>query len=222
MHNRKVGRPGFTLTEVAVAAAILAVLASVVLASVHESIGTTAKRIGDSAAALRELTNALNKFDTATGNGTPWSGRMPLQIAHLTNPITSTASANCPLCRNSCGRISPPPAQSLYSATNVSGWNNHPGPFYSRDVTPGVGFALPIGLVRDTLIRTDATAANANRSWAILQIRIDNVSLADAQELDMMVDTENSAGRGTIRWTAAPNAEGMLSSIFWTIPVGGC
>jgi prepilin-type N-terminal cleavage/methylation domain-containing protein len=217
-------RRGFTVTEIAVAAAILAVLASVVLASVHGAVGTTGKKIGDSAATLRELTSALNRFDTATGAGTPWLGRMPLQISHLTNPITSTSSANCPLCRNSCGFGPGPPAHSLYSATNVTGWNNHPGPFYSRDVVPGVGFALPIGFVRDTLVRNPvATAAgNANREWGILQVRIDNVSFADAQELNAVVDADNSAATGTIRWTATPNAEGMLSSIFWTISVGGC
>lgn len=220
-------RRGFTLTEVAVAAAIFAILAAVVFATVHGAVGTTTKRIGDAAADLRELTGALNRFDTATGNGSPQAGRMPLQISHLTNQITSTNTANCPLCRNSCGVGPAPPTQSLYTTTNVNGWNNAPGPFYSRDVVAGVGFALSIGFVQDTLIRTPAipnpvTNANARRQFAILQIKINNVSFADAQELNAMVDADNSATAGTIQWTATPDAEGMLSSIFWTIPVGGC
>lgn len=215
-------RSGFTLMEVAVAAAIFAILAAVVFATVHGSVGTTTKRVGDAAAELRELTSALNKFDTATGDGDEEDGRMPLQISHLTNPITDNTTTNCPLCRNSCGFGPSPPSQSEYSGTNEDGWENHPGPFYRRHVIPGVGFPLSIGFVRDTLIRTPPTASSSTRSWGILQIRIDNVSFADAQELNAMVDADNSATTGTIRWTATPDSEGMLSSIFWTIPVGGC
>jgi prepilin-type N-terminal cleavage/methylation domain-containing protein len=207
VRNRTFARSGLTLIEVAVAAAIFAVLAAVVFATVHGSVSTSTKRIGDAAMELRELTNALNKFDTATGNGSAPAGRMPRQLSHLTNPITTAQL-------NSCATV--------YSATNVSGWNNSPGPFYSRDVVPGAGFPLSIGLVRDTLVRTPATAPNVTRSWGTLQVRIDNVSFADAQELNALVDGDNSATIGTIQWTAVPNAEGMLSSIFWTIPVGGC
>lgn len=215
-------RRGFTLTEVAVAAAIFAILAAVVFATVHGATGTTTKRIGDAAAELREVTNAINKFDTATGDGSPEKGRLPLQISHLTDTIVDVSSANCPRCRNSCGFGPAPPAQSLYSSENENGWRNRPGPFYSRNVIPGVGFPLPIGFVRDSLIRSPATAANAIRSYGILQVRIDNVSFADAQELNAIVDGDNSASTGTIRWTATADAEGMLSSIFWVIPVGGC
>jgi prepilin-type N-terminal cleavage/methylation domain-containing protein len=220
-------RRGFTLTEVAVAAAIFAILAAVVFATVHGATGTTTKRIGDSVSELRELTNAINKFDTATGNGSPEKGRLPLQISHLTDTIVDVSTANCPRCRNSCGFGPSPPTQSLYSSDNEDGWRNRPGPFYSKDVIPGVGFALPIGFVRDTVIRSPVTpspmnATTAIRAYGTLQIRIDNVSFADAQELDAMVDADNSATTGTIRWMATPDAEGMLSSIFWTIPISGC
>lgn len=208
--------------EVAVAAAIFAILAAVVFATVHGATGTTTRRIGDAAAELRDLTSAINKFDTATGKGSPEKGRLPLQISHLTNPITNTNTANCPLCRNSCGFGPAPPSQSLYTSDNDLGWDEYPGPFYSKDVAAGVGFRLAIGFVRDTLIRNPPTAANEIRSFATLQVRIDNVSFADAQELNALVDADNSATTGTIRWTATPDAEGMLSSIFWTIPIGGC
>jgi prepilin-type N-terminal cleavage/methylation domain-containing protein len=220
-------RRGFTLTEVAVAAAIFAILAAVVFATVHGATGTTTKRIADSAAELREVTSAINKFDTATGDGSPEKGRLPLQISHLTDTIVDVASSNCLRCRNSCGFGPTPPTQSLYSTENENGWRNRGGPFYSRDVIPGVGFALPIGFVRDTLIRNPVipspmNATTAIRAYGILQVRIDNVSFDDAQELNAMVDADNSSTTGTIRWTASPDAEGMLSSIFWTIPIGGC
>ena len=220
-------RRGFTLTEVAVAAAIFAILAAVIFATVYGATGTTTRRIADSAAELRELTSAINKFDTATGDGSPEKGRLPLQISHLTDTIVDVATSNCPRCRNSCGLGPTPPTQSLYTSENETGWRNRGGPFYSRNVIPGVGFAVPIGFVRDTLIRNPAvpnplTNTNAIRQFAILQVRIDNVSFADAQELNAWVDADNSASTGTIQWTATPDAEGMLSSIFWTIPVGGC
>jgi prepilin-type N-terminal cleavage/methylation domain-containing protein len=221
-------RRGFTLIEVAVAAAIFALLAAVVFATVHGAVGTTTKRVSDAAAELRELTIAINRFDTATGKGGSLEkGRLPLQISHLTNPITNTNTANCPLCRNSCGFGPSPPSQSLYSQDNEDGWAEEPGPFYSKDVAAGVGFALSIGFVRDTLIReplvpTPMNATTAIRAYGLLKVRIDNVSFADAQELNAFVDGDNSASTGTIRWTATPDAEGMLSSIYWTIPIGGC
>jgi prepilin-type N-terminal cleavage/methylation domain-containing protein len=220
-------RTGFTLMEVAVAAAIFAILAAVVFATVHGATGSTTKRIGDAAAQLREITSAINKFDTATGDGSPEKGRLPLQISHLTDTIVDVSSANCPRCRNSCGFGPAPPAQSLYSSENENGWRNRGGPFYSRNVIPGIGFPLSIGFVRDTLVREPVTPTPMNgttaiRAYGVLKVRIDNVSFADAQELNAIVDADNSATTGTIRWTATPDGEGMLSSIFWTIPIGGC
>jgi len=221
-------RRGFTLTEVAVAAAIFAILAAVVFATVHGATGTTTKRIGEAAAELREITTAINRFDTATGKGGSLEkGRLPLQISHLTNPITSNNTANCPLCRNSCGFGPSPPSRSLYTADNQDGWTEEPGPFYSRDVVSGVGFRISIGVVRDTLIREPLVPSPLNdvaaiRAYGLLKVQIDNVSFADAQELNALVDADNSATTGTIRWSATPDAEGMLSSIFWTIPISGC
>lgn len=221
-------RRGFTLTEVAVAAAIFAILAAVVFATVHGATGTTTKRIGEAAAELREITSAINRFDTATGKGGSLEkGRLPLQISHLTTPITDVNTVNCPLCRNSCGFGPAPASLSLYTGDNDDGWDEEPGPFYSRDVVPGVGFRLSIGFVRDTLIREPLTptpfnATAATRAYGLLKVQIDNVSFADAQELNALVDADNSATTGTIRWTATPDAEGMLSSIFWTIPISGC
>jgi hypothetical protein len=86
---------------------------------------------------------------------------------------------------------------------------------------------LSIGFVRDTLIREPVTptpmnTTTATRAYGVLKVRIDNVSFADAQELNALVDADNSATTGTIRWTATPDAEGMLSSIYWTIPISGC
>jgi hypothetical protein len=76
--------------------------------------------------------------------------------------------------------------------------------------------------VRDTLFRNPPTATNADLTFARLQIRIDSVLLTDAQDLDERVDGSADPTVGAIRWTAAPDADGILSSIFWNMPIAGC
>lgn len=205
----------------AVAVAVLAILSAILLATVAVERGRS--RISESQETMTELVRTLYFYDSALSHTStpPRPGRFPLLLSHLTNEITSTSSTNCPFCRNSCGSGSSPPSQSVYSSTNVSGWRAS-GPFYSRDIVFGIGFRIPIGLVRDTLHRNPPTASNSNESFATLQIRIDSVSLSDAEELDLQVDGVASPTTGVIRWSGGPDPDGVLPSIFWNIPVGGC
>jgi hypothetical protein len=204
-----------------VAVAVLALLSAIILATVVVERGRS--RISESHEILADLVRTLRVYDSATAFTTnpPLPGRFPLLLTHLTDEITSAESANCPLCRNSCGSGAAPPAQSVYSATNVNGWRAS-GPFYSRPIAFGVGFRIPIGIVRDTLFRNPPTATNADLTFARLQIRIDSVLLTDAQDLDERVDGSADPTVGAIRWTAAPDADGILSSIFWNMPIAGC
>lgn len=204
---------GFTLIEIAVAVAVLAILSAILLATVVVERGRS--RVSESHEILAELVKTLHFYDTALAFGDipPTEGRFPRQLSHLTIEITSSGGATCPLCRNSCGV--------LYTGKNVDGWRRS-GPFYPRDIPSSVGLRIPIGLVRDSLIRIPASASDENRSYGRLQIRIDSVVLLDAQDLDERVDGVASPTAGLVTWTAAPDPDGMLSSIFWSTPIAGC
>lgn len=194
---------GFTLIEIAVAVAVLAILSAILLATVAVQRGSS--RVSESHETLTELVRTLHFYDTSVT-------RFPRLLSHLTNEISTTGGATCQLCHNSCG--------SVYSAANVTAWRSR-GPFYLRDIPFAVGLRIPIGLVRDSLIRIPATG-NATLSFARLHIRIDSVALLDAQDLDERVDGFVSPTAGAVTWTAAPDADGMLSSIFWSTPIAGC
>lgn len=205
---------GFTLVEIAIAVAIIAILSAVLLATVVVERGRS--RVSESHETLTELVKILYVYDSALGftDVPPLEGRFPRLLSHLTNEIVSTGGATCQLCRNSCG--------SLYTGKNVDGWRSK-GPFYSRDIPFAVGLRIPIGLVRDSLTRVPATASpDVSRTFGRLQIRIDSVALLDAQDLDERVDGVASPTTGVVTWTAAPDPDGVLSSIFWNMPIAGC
>jgi prepilin-type N-terminal cleavage/methylation domain-containing protein len=189
------GSSGFTLIEIAVAVAVLAILSAILLATVAVQRGRS--RISESQENLIELVRTLHSYDTSVTG-------FPRLLSHLTNEISTSG-------HNSCG--------SVYSSSNVTGWRSR-GPFYSRDISVAVGMRIPIGLVRDTLSRIPATGSAT--SFGRLYIRIDSVALLDAQDLDERVDGFASPTSGTVTWTAVPDADGMLSSIFWSTPVAGC
>lgn len=216
-------RLGFTLIEIAVAVAILALLAAASypgMASYRDH-----RRVEQSAVVMHGLVRIMTSYDTVTANGgnPPTNGRYPRSLFQLMNQITATQTTNCTSCRNSCN--------TAYTSTNVTGWNNF-GPFFNREVVAGTGLRIPIGLLRDSLIRIPATAANASRSFARLQMRIDSVFYEDAITLNRWVDggattpTSRDASFvdtvGTVRWSDPVDFDDMIPSIFWNFPVGGC
>jgi hypothetical protein len=164
---------------------------------------------------LVDLTRILYAYDSALGHTDvpPREGRFPRMLSHLTNEIASSGPANCQFCRNSCG--------DLYTGKNVDGWRAK-GPFFWRDIPNAVGLRIPIGLIRDTLIRVPATGSPVDRAFARLQIRIDSVLLTDAMDLDERVDGFASPTAGIVTWTVSPDANGLLTPIFWNLTIGGC
>lgn len=206
------GRDGLTLVEVIVAVAITAIIG----ASVYTTLGGSRdrERVRQSYEILRDITRIIDRFDTATQGGTLTAGRHPRSLFQLNNPITTTQTTNCTGCRNVCNVA--------YVSGNVSGWNSNGPLFQSRDVTVRTGFRIPIGLVRDSLVRVPAAApADQGRTFGLLQITIDTVTYDDARDLKSIVDGTADSSLGVVRWsTNAVN--GVLASIFWTLPLAGC
>lgn len=212
MLMRTGGRLAFTFVEIVVAVAITAIIGSTVYVSLAGA--RDRQRVSDSYAILQDLTRILDRFDTATGGSTVLNGRHPRSLFQLNNAITVTQTTGCTSCRNIC--------DVAHSSNQTPGWTSG-GPFFqSRDITVGTGFRIPIGLVRDSLIRVPAGApADPPRTYGLMQVRIDSVDYLDAVDLKLIVDNLTDSSKGVVRWTT--NAvDGVLPSIFWTLPLGGC
>lgn len=202
------------------AVAILAVVGAVVYPALASS--RERARVLTSIAVLQDLTAILDRYDTTTStlgvscagvvNCDIQNGRYPRRLRHLVDSIiTGTAALNS---GSSCG--------TAYVTDNVTRWRVT-GPFWNRDFTAGVGFRIPIGMVRDTVIRSPLSSAEPNTVPGVLQLAIDSMRTWDARELKLRVDgyLDNTA-LGMVRWSAAPTSDSIVQPVFWTFPAGGC
>lgn len=223
-------RRGFTLLEMVVATAIVALIGATIIMTLSSYGNST--RVRDSYELLRDLNGKLHLYDslngsTVVGDRAPIIGRYPQMLSHLVIPIVAavSGSGNCFDCHSSCGlnQTSTNGITYGYSATNKSAWDAK-GPFYNRNIIVSRGFPIPIGLLRDSLVRTPAQTSTTTTSSAagLLQVQIDSVLDEDALELKRIVDGQvTNATVGTIRWTGAADAGGRRK-IFWTMRVRGC
>lgn len=228
-------RRGFTLIEIVVATAIVAVLGATILLTLTGYSSNA--RVRDSYEILRDLNGRLHRYDSLIGNAavgqsSAAQGRYPSRISHLVIPIvaaTSTAASdNCLDCKTSCyvGVTGGNNVIYGYNATpHKAAWDAK-GPFYNRNVVSDVGFAIPIGFVKDRLVRvpllTNGTFVASEAG--ILQIQIDSVLEADALDLESIVDGGvTSAAAGTIRWDPSLSLDAAgKRPIFWASRVRGC
>jgi len=206
-------RSAVTLIEVVVTVAILAIFATVVVASVEGSArsGGSAKRIQEAATMLERIRDAAVRYnygdpstaglnnrgiagDTSftskiSGAGNGRGGVNPSRLSQLTNRITATDL-------NSCG--------GAYGAL-ASNWTQN---FFIQPIAVGGSFRIADGFIaNDQLERYDDTGALANLSptssvtgAGTLAIVIPNVSLADAEALATLMegDQPTPLGSGTL------------------------
>lgn len=121
------------------------------------------------------------------------TGRYPGQLSHLTEPIT-TAQAGL------CG--DPPTA---YDATAVASWA---GPYLNRTV-PQSGLPLPVGVARNALSYASPPP--------VLRIHVDDVTERDAVELNRLIDDDDDATAGGVRWGAVSGSG--LTELVYARPV---
>lgn len=192
------GRPGFSLAEVIVTIAILALLATVVVRST--SGVADRERVKESIETLERLSFAIFRFDLVVA-------RFPRRITHLHTRITGSPETSI------CSAVT-------YTSSQQSTWETHPfgGPFWEYP-TAASGFPIPIGMVSDTMVRSPLIAINTARSFGILQIVVREVSDDDVVEMNLLVDRDGSSTQGAIRWT--PDGAGA-NTMTWNIPIAGC
>lgn len=186
-------RSAFTLLEVIIAIAIIAILGAVVVPSI---VGNTdSGRITQTATDLRAIrvANGLLLASTADRN----LGRV--SFASI-NP-TSTDST-------SCNGNEPGGGVTLYGG-NAANWT---GPYMSRANSRQGGLVTGIGVIRDIVRRTTQSGTQGD-----IVLMIPNVRLEDAMALNDLMDADGSGSKqssiiGSIRYPT-PNAQLMVDSV---------
>jgi prepilin-type N-terminal cleavage/methylation domain-containing protein len=193
-------RSGFTLAEVAVSAAIIAMLAAVTMPSLatfidRQRVQTTADRLEALASGVAAFAAAVKT--TAASTSTAYPGL----ISELANQI----AVNSTVTHNSCGSA----ATGTFNATATANWSTN-GPFVSFYVPVG-GLKTPIGFVSDSMVRSPSTATAGT-----LALRILSADTADANMLDQVVDGGDGATAGTVQYTIVS----ARANISYLLPVG--
>jgi prepilin-type N-terminal cleavage/methylation domain-containing protein len=197
-------RSGFTLAEVAVSAAILAMLAAVSVPYMSSFLDK--QRVQTTADKLAALSDGIAAFaGSVKSSALATSTVYPGMISELANPIVAN---NAPASHNSCGSTT-----GAFNATAVTtGWTSN-GPFVNFYIPPG-GLKTPLGMVSDSMVRTPSTAIPGT-----LAIRMLAVDTADASLLDLVVDGAVDGAHGTLLFTI--NGVTHLADISYLVPIGG-
>jgi type IV pilus assembly protein PilE len=176
-------RRGFTLPEVLVTVAIVAVLAAIVVPAVTQQVGK-----GDAPS----FQGSVSSLRTAMASFAADVRKLPGELSQLGDVIVATTDEDLAATRD--GGVG-------YSASVASRWR---GPYESSGAALGV---LPIGMGWQT---DDDLVDSLRYVVATLQKQGAAATTADAIELDTAVDGGNGATAGTIRWNAAVPAEVKL------------
>ena len=178
MLKNRAGRSGFTLPEVLVTVAIVAVLAAVVVPAVTQQIGRAdAPSFNASVGSLR---TAITSFVSDVR-------AYPGQLDHLQADIDA---ADFTLFEDGDGTGAP-----LYTAAQVARWR---GPYDNSGAVNGV---ITLGMDWQT------TNVLQDSGYVVVSLtKAAGATVTDAAELDAAVDGANGAGAGLIRWdvTATP------------------
>jgi prepilin-type N-terminal cleavage/methylation domain-containing protein len=194
-------RDGFTLIEVAVAAAIVAMLAAVTAPYMVSFLDK--QRAQATADKLAALGMGIAAFGSAVNtNGAQTGTTYPGLISELTSQIPFNNTAG----HNSCGSA----GLGTFNATATAAWSNN-GPFVNFYVPQG-GLRTPLGLVADSLVRTPGSPVAGT-----LGIRMVGLDTADATTLDLIIDGGDGGAVGTLR---IGNVRGGHADVVYLVPVG--
>lgn len=181
MRNQRRRRGGFTLPEVLVTVAIVAVLAAMVVPAVTQQIGK-----GDAPGFL----GSINGLRTAIASFASDVRRLPGELSQLsTKPIAATdrdlgTGTSCQTAQNG----------TLFTTPVADRWR---GPYEN---------SASNGLIRmgSGWITEDCVLDSLNH--IVVTINLTGGTLADQQALDALIDGANGASAGLVRWNVAPSA----------------
>jgi type IV pilus assembly protein PilE len=178
-------RSGFTLPEVLVTVAIVAVLAAMVVPAVTQQISK-----GDAPS----FQGSINGLRLAVTSFTTDVRKFPGEVSQLQTAITGTDKELGTTAANG----------TAYPAGILSRWK---GPYESSGNTAGV---IPMGQGWST---ADSLFKTASPSFLVVSLFKSGATTADAAELDMLIDGVGIADStaGLIRWH--PGAAGALNPV---------
>lgn len=196
---RATKRAAFTVVEVVIGLAIVAILSAIILGAASGYMRES--KISDTASALKDLGTSIRNFKNTVGN-------YPARLSDLSTAILSTDKTSCSTAN---------PTVVTFGATNAAKWPKA-GPFYWRAI-PRTGIQLPLGATSDGLVRT-----STNTSAGYLQIKIFGVRLTDARELNRQLDgtpdadaPDGSNSTGSVQWSVPT---GDVVDVTYNVPIG--
>lgn len=178
MFNRRNRRSGFTLPEVLVTVAIVAVLAAMVVPAVTQQIskGDAPSFLGSVAGIRTAITSFVADVRT-----------LPGELSQLSVPLT-VADTRLAQTRDSVG--------GEYTPAVLPRWR---GPYENSGAALGVIRAGYGWETEDDLVDSNSTAPA--KGYLVVTLFKANAVVADAVELDNAVDGGNGANAGLVRWT---------------------
>lgn len=196
-------RSGFTLAEVAVSAAIVAMLAAVTVPYLatfldKQRVQTTAERLAALSDGIAAFASSVRT--TAASTSTAYPGL----ISELSNQIVLNNTAN----HNSCGSG----GTGTYNSTATTTWSGN-GPFVNFYIPAG-GMKTPLGMVSDSMLRS-----LPNTSAGTLAIRMIAVDTADTNLLDLVIDGGDGGLAGTLRFTLTGSGATRFADIQYLVPI---
>jgi len=198
-------RFGFTLMEVAVAAALIAILASATVPTFIDYLDM--RNAETTAKALAAIGNGIISYQSIVHTNGGTTNVYPDSISSLTNPIAVTTRNSCNVAYNNGG---------ANTSTLLSTFNSaFP---YATFYIPFGGYPTPLGNVDATVTRN-----TGNTSMSITMTGIDSM---DAARLERYIDgddvniTANQTG-GTFRVTGFTGGGGTpkKANVGYVIPV---
>ena len=178
---RKTRRPGYVLPWIIVTIAIIATLAAAAAPSLI-ALNDPA-RANATAATLRQLSTAVNSFETTVRSGGGPNNNFPGQLSEVSSQVTQSNHTSC--------------WTTLMTTTDSTTWLSA-GPFITIYVPPD-GLETPIGRIRDSI---PDRSGNMNDS---IWIEIPGVTSGDAQLLDQVVDGAVNGAIDTVRYHSPVN-----------------
>lgn len=177
-----VRKRGFTLAEILVALAIVALLTAVIVPAIGGNLHQS-----QASAIASELTNLTTAINAYRQNVLKYPNKLDL----LTNtPVAGTSLDICGV---------------AMVAANVNKWQ---GPYLARPITTGTDFPIGDATVNDQLVRNPS---GVQAGVGTLQIKMDLVDTVAAVALEAQFDGNADFTTGSILWNRTNPGVGTLT-----------
>lgn len=194
-------RGAFTLIEVIVALAVMLILAAVAVPQLAGFLDQ--KRIEETASQLAQVRDALYRPGGGSVAFYQTVGANAGYLDQLTTPLTLGDLDSC---------------QTTFSSGQRGNWPDE-GPYLNYVITTS-GMATPIGQTDNRLTRNPPNGGGSSGTLRITWTN--NVSLSDAEALDLYVDGVAGWNAGTVQWTPQLGTDGVVSLYYFVVINGAC